>query len=143
MGSWTGREILDLTFTVASGETITGYQVVKLNDDDTVRYDAMQISVCDDASGYPIGVTQNDDYNTISAGETVTVRLRGVSKVISDTHTTISAGDVVSPGNAGRVAVAATVSHTWNLGRALTRAEQLFDELVILIDPDEWTAYAT
>lgn len=141
MGSWIGREILDLTFTVATGEQITGYQVVTIDDSDALRYDAMQIKVCDDPSGYPIGVTQNDDYNVVDAGEPVTVRIRGVSKVISDTHTTISAGDVVRPGNQGRVNVAATVSHTWNLGHAITRAEQLYDELLVLIDPDEWIDY--
>jgi len=138
MSSWTGREILDLTFTVASGETITGYQVVKINDSDAIRYDALEIQVCNDTSGYPIGITQNDDYNTIVAGEPVTVRIRGISKAVSDTHTTISAGDAVSPGNAGRAGLAATVTHTWNLGRAITRAEQLFDEFLVLIDPDEY-----
>jgi len=141
MGSWTGREILDLTFTVATGETITGYQVVYMNDSDLVRYDAMEVKVSDDPSGYPIGIAQVDDYQTVAAGETVTVRLRGVSKAISNTHTNISAGDVCSPGAAGRVDTAATTSHTWNLGRAITRSEQLFDELLVLIDPDEWTAY--
>mgnify|MGYP000103041353 CR=1 FL=1 len=139
--SWTGREILDLTFTVAAGETITGFQVVKLNDDDSIDADAMQVKVCTDASGYPIGIAQNDDYKTISAGEPVTVRVRGVSKAISNTHSTISAGDPVSPGAGGRVDAATTVSHTWILGRALTRAEQLFDEFLVLIDPDEYIDY--
>ena len=141
MSSWTGREILDLTFTVADDETITGYQVVEINDDDDLRYDAMQVKVCTNASGYPIGIAQVDDYQTVSAGETVTVRLRGVSKAISNTHTNISAGDACSPGAAGRCDTAATESHTWNLGRAITRAEQLFDEFTVLIDPDEWIDY--
>lgn len=133
--SLTGREILDMTFEVATGETITGYQVVKIDDSDSLRYDAKRVKVCTDPSGYPVGVAQNDDYNTLTAGDPVTVRIRGISKVISNTHTNISAGDTVSPGAAGRVDVATATRETWNLGVAITRGEQLFDELLVLVDP--------
>ena len=130
-----GREVLDMTFTLASGQTLTGHQVVKLKDDVT-RADAMEIEVCTDASERPLGIAQVDEGSTVSAGEQVTVRLLGVSKAIAGAA--FDPRDTVSPGGNGLVAAATTTDNYYYLGWALTKTSQAFDEMLVFVFPEQY-----
>lgn len=117
--------ILDKTFTVATGQTITGYQVVE-----GVAAGTCQ-PAADDASPY-LGVAQLDPAEgvTLSAGDTVRVRMMGISKVVAGealaiyTQVRVLAGGLVddaTPGAAG----------DYYVGTALEAAAQLSDIITV------------
>lgn len=128
MGSGTigPNYLLDKTFTLASGETITGYQVV---------YQHSTAGQCKVATtdGTPyLGVAQLDpnDGVTLTAGDSVRVRMMGISKVQAGNAISINGllavtgqglVDDATPGTAG----------DYYLGLALSAATQLFDEIEV------------
>lgn len=123
----------DQPFSLASGVTITGYQVVNLNTSPT-NPDDMEIQVPNDGTAYPLGIAQVDDNVSLGAGEVVAVRVWGPSKAIA--AGAISVGAVVVPTTNGRVTSTDPSTGKWKLGIALTSAAQLGDELVVLIKPE-------
>jgi len=117
--------ILDKTFEVASGYTITGYQALE----------GVAAGTCMPADGDDapyLGVSQLDPNEgvTISAGETVRVRMLGLSKVQAAAAVAVYAKvrvvalglvDDANPGTAGDY---------W-LGQAMEAATQLFDIITV------------
>jgi len=124
-----------MTFKVASGQTLTGYQVVKLKDNVT-QADALEIEVCTDASERPLGIAQVDDDTTLTGGDLVTVRMLGVSKAIAGAA--IDPRDTVSPGGNGLATTATTTDNYYYLGYALTKASQVFDEFLVFVFPEQY-----
>jgi len=112
--------VLDKTFTLASGNTVTGYQVVQGSAAGTC-----QVSVT--GTSPLLGVAQLDPNEgvTLSAGDVVRVRMLGISKVQSAAAVTIYTN--VRPVGQGLVDDAAAGPGEYYLGQALSAATQLFD----------------
>ena len=117
--------ILDKTFEVASGQTITGYQVVKGITAGTCQY------AVDDSIPY-LGVAQLDPNEgvTLTAGDTVRVRMLGLSKVQAAGAIAVYARvhviglGLVDDGNPGAAA------DYW-LGQAMEAATALYDIVTV------------
>jgi len=118
--------VLDKTYEVATGNTITGYQIVVGSTSTTCALPS------DDASPY-LGVAQLDPNEgvTLTAGNTVRVRMAGISKVQAGAAVsafarvralgTLGLVDDANPGTAA----------DYFLGIALEAATQLFDIITV------------
>ena len=117
--------VLDKTYTIASGSTITGYQAVKGSTATTCAL------ATDDASPY-LGVAQLDPNEgvTLVAGDTVRVRMLGISKV--QAAAAITAFTRVHSVGLGLMDDAAPGSAAdYFLGIALEAATALFDIITV------------
>jgi hypothetical protein len=123
----------DQTFTLATGETITGYVAVIPNTSPT-NVDDLECKVADSGTTVPIGIAQVDDISSLAAGDTVSVRCWGVSKAIA--AGAISPGAHVAPTATGLMTSTAPDAGKWFVGIALTKATAMFDELLILVKPE-------
>lgn len=123
----------DTTWTLASGTTLTGHQVVIPNTSPT-NPDDFEVLVSDTGTTYPLGVAQVDDGVTLAAGEQVTVRLYGVSKARA--ADSFSVGARLFPTATGLVTDSSPGTDKWIVGIALTSAAQLGDEVLMLIKPE-------
>jgi len=131
-----GYPVLDQTFTLASGQSdLTGFQCVKLKDDVT-RYDALEIEICGDATERPLGIAQVDQGQTVSAGKPVTVRMLGPSRAIASKA--VSPRSEVKNTTNGMVTDAAAADTEYRVGFALTKTSQLFDDILIMVCPEQY-----
>jgi len=118
------NSVLDKTFRVASGQTITGYQAVKL------ASQGGEIALTSAASDRVIGVTQVDPGEGISygAGRHVPVRLMGITKVV--TRGAVVSGSLVVPvangygavddgGSTGNTVVGIALESAWTHGQLI------------------------
>jgi hypothetical protein len=94
--------VLDMTFKVASGTTITGYQAVKAGTN------GGEIAVSTTYSDVVLGITQVNPamQTTYAAGKYVTVRMLGISKCVA--AAAVTSGTRVSSIGGGAVAAQAT-----------------------------------
>src|SRR5512143_2202591 len=129
--SYRGSTEPDMPFTLASGVTITGYQVVIPNTSPT-NPDDFEIKVADAGTTVPLGVAQVDDNVSLTAGEVVTVRLGGITKAIA--ADSFAVGAHLVPTAAGLVTDTDPATGKWFVGIALTSAAQLGDEVLVLIN---------
>ena len=125
-GSTGPNYVLDKTFKLATGETITGYQVV---------YQHTTAGECKVATGPGtpyLGVAQLDpnDGVTLTAGDSVRVRMMGISKVQAAAAVAIN-GKVAVTGLGLVDDPAPYGAGSYYLGIALSAATQLYDEIEV------------
>lgn len=129
--SMLGNYEKDQTFTLASGESVTGFQVVMMNASPT-NPDDLEVKVHSAGDLYPVGVAQYDGAAALTAGKQVTVRIWGVTK--AKAAGAINPGQPVYPTATGHVAGGNPSTSRYWLGCALTKATQLGDEILVLIN---------
>jgi len=126
-----GYGILDQTFVLTGTVDITGNVVVKPDAAPSFA-DAFECEIADVAGGPLIGVAQVDRYAKFEPGDHVPVRMLGISRAVAGEA--IDPGDAVTTDANGYV-IKATAAHTWVLGTALTKATQVYDDVIVFVNP--------
>jgi len=123
------NSVLDKTFKVASSNTITGWQVVKLGTN------GGEIALSSAATDLHIGIAQVNPNEgvTYTAGKYVTVRMLGISKAVAQGAIT-SGTRVVTAGAAGAVDDAGAAGNT-GVGIALEQAYAMGEIIDVLLTP--------
>lgn len=128
----TGNSVLDKSFQVATGNTITGWAVVRLISGSGL------LEICDEAieatGTGPIGVAQVEFNEGVSkvVNDWCPVRLIGISKVVADAA--VGAGKPVKPTQYGRVILNETAGAR-SVGITLQAATAQWDEIDVLLTP--------
>jgi hypothetical protein len=123
-GQITGpTSVLDMTFKVASSNTITGFQAVKLSGN------GGEVALANSGTASVIGIAQVNPLmnTTYTAGKFVTVRMLGVSTAIaggaitSGGRVTVSSGvgEVDDTGSAGDIVVGIALCSAWARGELI------------------------
>jgi hypothetical protein len=117
-------DVLSMSFKVASGSTITGYQVVKIGTN------GGEVALASAATDIPLGIAQVNPQQGMSygAGREVTVRMLGISHVVATTAVTSGnrvsvisgTGAVKGSGAAGDLVVGIALESSWTTGELIT-----------------------
>lgn len=95
-----------------------------------VKLSGAGVVLCDDATDIPIGILQNDP----ESGETASVAVDGITKVVADEE--ISVGELIGVSAAGKAVAltAGTDTTAYVIGQAITAASADGDVISITLD---------